>query len=784
MSRHSYLSRLQTLLLAVVIGALTLTLSVANAEPFIPEYNPMLDVSPTAGKIKIDGDLSDAGWKNARRISSFVERDPGDQTRPDVNTEAFISYDDDNLYVGFICYDDPAQIRATMCQRDQFFDDDEVSVGLDTYSDASRAYLFYVNPYGVQKDGLWSSISTFGVNYGIDLIWTSAAKQTPRGYQVEIAIPFASIRFPDKEEQSWKVDLRRNRPRESHYQYGWAAIDRNEQCWPCQWSTVTGVKKVKPGKGIEILPTYIASQYGSRSSAASEFENEDIKGEPSIMGKYALSSDMTFEGTLNPDFSQIEADAARIDVNSTFALFFPERRPFFQEGSDIFMTLFNSYYTRAIQDPKYATKFTVRKNRMTFGFVSALDENTPYIIPLEDGSINLNAGESYVNVIRGAQSFGQDSRLGFMLTDRRFKKDGYGSTIAVDGDIRLSQNYSIDGQYVYSFTRESDDPTLSTSHVPSDAQRDRLIDRMNSTRFDDGKYDAAFNGESYQGYAFISRFVRSGRHLDFVIDHDVVGPAYRTETGFDPVNNHRTVMFNSSYTFYPSGNLFQRITPRFSNFNRWNWDGAKKFQNINFGLNTRLKFAQTSIDLSYHNGLEQYAGIEFRDLSSADFNFNMRPSDQFGFFLGLHYGNQISYNHVEVGNQTSVEVAVSFKPISRITIEPNFNFVSSKNLETDGEFFRQVISRTRLQLQFNRELSLRLVLQYNDFRIPDFGVSSRQWDIDPLITYRLSSFSVFYVGSTSNYRGYETTSINSAHQIDWKLSRRQFFMKLQYLFQT
>ncbi len=807
MIKFSYKSKLQTLLFAAVIGVLSLSFSTVSAEPFVPEYNPYRYVNIADDGIKVDGKLDDEGWKNVKRISNFVERDPGDQIRPEVQTDAFITYDEDNIYIGFICYDDPTQIRATMCQRDRFFDDDEVAVSLDTYSDASRAYMFHVNPFGVQKDGLWTSISTFGINYGIDYIWTSAAIRTEQGYQVEIAIPFASIRFPDQAEQSWKVDLRRNRPRDSDYHYGWAAIDRNEQCWPCQWSTVEGVKNVKPGKGIEVLPSFVAFQEGERNPSTTDFENEDIMGDPSIMSKYSISSDMTFEGTLNPDFSQIEADAARIDVNSTFALFFPERRPFFQEGSDIFQTLFNAYYTRTIRDPKYATKFTVRKNRMTFGFVSALDENTPYIIPLEDGSIDLNAGESYVNVIRGAQSFGQDSRLGFMVTDRRFKKDGYSSTVALDGDVRLSQNYSIDGQFVYSFTGESNDPTLETTNLAPES-RPGYASYMNAVRFDDNKYDANFNGESYQGYAFISRFIRSGRHFNFVLDHDVAGPAYRTETGFDPTNNYRTVMINSSYTFYPNGNIFQRITPRLNSFNRWTWQGPKKFQNINIGVNTRFKFAQTSLDLVYHNGLERFSGIEFQDLGSADLNLNIRPSDQVGFFLGLHYGDQIAYAYIKKGTQTGIDVAMSLKPVSRITIDPSLHVAMSDadlafmNPDTDEiyverrELFRQMIFRMRLQLQVSTEMSVRLVSQYVNTRHrrpeddvylanDDSNGSGKVWNIDPLITYRLSSFSVFYVGSTSGYANIDMAPEGSLNQdYKWKLTGRKFFMKLQYLFQT
>ena len=117
----------------------------------------------------------------------------------------YITYDNENLYVAFDCHDDPADIRATMCQRDQFYGDDAVCLLIDTYGDAAWAYEFFVNPYGVQKDYLWSSIG--GEDRGYDLIWESAAQITETGYQVEMAIPFASLRFPNKDVQSWKMDF-------------------------------------------------------------------------------------------------------------------------------------------------------------------------------------------------------------------------------------------------------------------------------------------------------------------------------------------------------------------------------------------------------------------------------------------------------------------------------------------------------------------------------------------------------------------------------------------------
>ena len=195
-----------------------------------PVFRPILETSRAVSSVNIDGTMDESTWKSATRIDNFVERTPGDNTPPEVTTEAYLTYDADNLYVAFVCHDDPSKIRATMCQRDQFYGDDAVVILLDTYGNAAWAYEFFVNPYGIQKDRLWSSVGMEDPGY--DLIWKSAAKITDSGYQVEVAIPFASMRFPNKDVQSWRMDFWRSHPRETYKQYSWAANDLNMQCWP------------------------------------------------------------------------------------------------------------------------------------------------------------------------------------------------------------------------------------------------------------------------------------------------------------------------------------------------------------------------------------------------------------------------------------------------------------------------------------------------------------------------------------------------------------------------
>jgi len=725
----------------------------------VPAFQPKLEISRAAGTINIDGKLNDPGWKNAAHSDNFVERRPGDNTAPQVNTDVYVTYDDNRLYVSFLCRDNPVDIRATMCPRDEPADDDLVSVLIDTYGTAIWAYEFYVNPYGVQMDWLLSGLGM--EDPGFDLTWESAGQITDSGYQVELAIPFAGLRFPDKDVQSWRMDFRRNRPRESSYQYSWAANDHNEQCWPCQWGTIDGITNVFPGKGIEILPAFVGHQFGEisdRENADSRFQNEHLKGEMSMGGKYSLSSDVTFEAAINPDFSQVEADADQIDVNSPFALMFPEKRPFFQEGRDIFETLFNSFYTRMINDPQFAAKMTGRIGQTSLGFLSAIDDNTPYIIPLNQSSITINTGKSVANILRGSYAFGESSKLGFIINDRRFESGGTNTVLSADGTLRLSKDYGIAGQFIVTHTRELDDTALTSG--------------VNADKFDNDKHTIGFDGESFSGNALIGALYRRARHWNFTISYDQIDPTYRTETGFDPVNGNRSVSINTSFTIYPKSSVFQQLAPGIEKFTRWYYDGHKIMDYQSIGLQGELNLAQIHFAAAYGMGSESYAGILFDDQWTLELHVNSRISDQFGLGADFSHGREVSYSDLADGNETDFALSSMVKPLDRLTIECNFNSSRMTVPGSNVEFFDGYITRTKLQYQATRQFSVRLVAQYNDFE--------KTWDIDPLFTFRISPFSVFYAGSTYDYND---MLVSADGPSKWRMTSRQFFMKLQYLVQ-
>ena len=181
------------------------TILSANDPDFKPNEKPHLNIPKIDQPIKIDGNLSDAGWKNAAHATNFTEFTPTEGNQPKLDTEVLICYDNDYIYAAFVCEDDPDLVRASLTERDNMWSDDYVGVFIDTYNNASWCYYFFSNPIGIQGDEIYSSTS--GEDASIDFIYFTEGKITSDGFQVEMAIPFSSLRFPDKNIQTWRFNI-------------------------------------------------------------------------------------------------------------------------------------------------------------------------------------------------------------------------------------------------------------------------------------------------------------------------------------------------------------------------------------------------------------------------------------------------------------------------------------------------------------------------------------------------------------------------------------------------
>jgi hypothetical protein len=733
-------------------------------QTYAPQLYPKLEISRAPGEIKIDGELNDAGWQDALPATHFTEHSPGEEVEPPVRTKAFVTFDDKHLYIAAICYAEPGTVRASVCEREQIFNDDNIGFFFDTYGDASSAYIINLNPYGIPYDALWSP--GWGEDGNFDLLFESSGKITDSGYQVEAAIPFRSLRFPSRDVQEWRFDFYRHHLREAHYSMSWARYDQNESCWPCRWGTVTGIEGVTPGRGLELIGSVVSTQVGTvvdHDRPTSSFTNNDVMTEMSVGGRFAPTSDVAFEATVNPDFSQIESDASQVDVNTTFALSFPERRPFFQEGVDAFRTNFNVVYTRSINDPDLAAKGSAKLGPTSVSVLSARDVRSPVIVPFEERSEFVARGESVNNLVALRQALGRDNHLRAIATDRRFDGGGSGTLASFDAAVRLTRSIKLRGQFIYTHTQEPDKPAL-TDHF------DTL-----QTHFDNGKYTTIYDGESFSGTGLLTGINYEGRRafLDFVMYQRT--PTYRADNGFQPRNNDRQVQASGNYRFRPQGRWVTEVQPGIEAARIYNFDGIRKDQWVSAWTWVSFPVAQTSVSSNVLFSQERFGGKDFDDIWSVSGSFNSRPGDVAGFGADFNYGNRIARSFLLMGRETNLSGWIDFRPLKRLQGEWSASFSRSRDLQTGEEFFAGYITRLRLSYQFTRRFSLRLVGEYDEF--------SQRWSIDPLLTYRINPFSVFFIGSTYDYLRFEDRGPPTGGPVT-SLEARQFFVKLQYLFMT
>jgi len=723
---------------------------------FQPNILPALDIPRSSGSIRIDGELDDPGWSRAARARNFVETSPGDQVPPPVQTEVLVTYDEEHFYLAFIAEDDPALVRASLRDRDEIFQDDYVGILFDTYGDQSWAYELFCNPLGIQGD--LRLVPGADEDMGFDLVWESKGRITEHGFQVEIAVPFSSLRFPDSEVQEWRATFWRDRKRNFRERSSWASIDRDDPCFLCQFGTLRGIRDVEPGNKLELLPSTIGYQTGALADAGdpdSEFLTEDLRGEFGLSMQYSFSPSLSAEAAVNPDFSQVESDAAQIDINTPFALFYPERRPFFQRGSNLFGSWINLIYTRSINNPLFASKLTARRGNTSLLYLAAYDEDSPYILPFEEGSVFLLGGESVSNILRARHSFSGGSFIGGLLTDRRMRDGGAGSVGGIDFAIRFRNSYLFEFQGVASRTEEPDDGALTEG--------------LESITFDDGAHTAVFDGEDFWGHSYYASLERNGRVWSCDFDYRETSPRFRSDNGFITANNRRNAFLWTGWNHRVNTELVDNVFPMLIWGAIWNFDGERKDHFIQPQLEFNLA-KQTWLQISQMWSSEVFGGVEFDGIRRSQVRMHTGFSDPLQFGGSLGYARTIRRTDDPfLGKQLEISTWATIKPLQRLIVQPEYAFLRMRHPDDDSIIFSGYILRTRLKYQFTRRLFLRTVLQYNDF--------AQDFDVEPLLSYKLNPFTVFYAGSTHHLINYDGEG-------KVQESARQYFVKIQYLFQS
>jgi hypothetical protein len=715
-------------------------------------------------KITIDGELDELVWKKISPLENFCEVTPGDNTKPAVPTEVFMFFDNYNLYIGIICYEnDVSKIRKTLTDRDNMFNDDWAGIILDTYSESKQAYEFFVNPYGVQGDLIWTP---GGEDANYDGIWYSASKIYKDRWTTEIAIPYKSIRFPDNEVQQWDFHIIRTRPRENREQYSWVPINRNDPTLFTHYGILKGIKNIKGGKNLEVLPFVVGSQAGSisdNSNADSKFNNEDVKGQVGLNLKYGITSNLTTDFALNPDFSQVESDAATLDVNNPYAIYYSEKRPFFIEGNSIFNTpISNVVYTRTINNPLYALKLTGKIGKYELGVISAYDKKSPFTLPFAEGSnFLLTDRKSISNIFRVKRSLKDDSYIGLLFTDRQVNKDnnqfldvdGFNRVFGVDGNYRFFDNYSFTFQVLKSVNKEINYPGYS-----------------DTTLFANGKYTSALDGESFSGVGGDFQFIRSASHWNFNFEYNAIPPEVRFDNGFLQSNNSKRLSTNQSYMFYMEKGILNRIQPSIYGHVRHNYGNqlVEEFVEPQLYLQFKNQIAVNLMPFLVNN--ELYKGVYHEGVRRMNLNVTCNALDYlYGSFFAAFGKYIVRQDNPYVGFGYDLELSANVKLFNRIILENSYVYYELDKNYGGEKIYAGYIFRNKTTYNFNQNLSLRLITQYDSF--------NQIFNFNPLLSYKLNPFTIFYIGSAYDYAQLD----NLMGLPKYVLTDRQYFLKLQYL---
>lgn len=705
--------------------------------------------------IELAGNLSDPLWQKGEFVEIQYEIEPGDNTKPRQRSYATVLYNSEYIYFGLKFYDThPSEIRANLSDRDKLFSDDFGIVIIDTYGDYQRAYEFAINPYGVQADMLRQGNNE---DESFDTVWESAAAISDSGWTAEMAIPLKSIRFPAKPIQEWVLLVGRIYPRESRYIYSWTPFDRNNPCFMCQGGKLTGIRDIESFSAVDVLPYAIATQSSSlrdTDDPSSVFEKGSVHGRAGVGIRYAPNPDLNVFAVVNPDFSQVESDASQISVNTTFALFYPEKRPFFQLGKDLFSTRIDAYYSRMVNDPIAAAKMTVKSGNLSIAYLGAQDRKSPIIIPGEDGSDFISTGrQSFSNIFRTRYDFGDETFLGALVTTRNFS--GANNYVAgFDWNYRFWGNYAFFGQVLFSNTRELQDTVMFST----------------SESFGRTSFNRSFDGENYDGRALEARIERSTRDYSFNLSAREYSPTFQAYNGFVSQTNQRQIRFEHQYeALYDDNPFIDRWNVSSEMGIRFNDGGQRKERWFFLGANAQFK-SQTGLFIGVIPvNQELFRHVYFSNIERMFFEAWTNPSSALSAGVHAELGKFIYRDDPpELGTGHNIFVYTTLKPTPRFVLDLSFSRARLTSVATRSLLYDGYIIRANSSYQFTRELFLRLITEYNHF--------GRSVSVYPLFSYKLNPFTIFYAGSTYDGRDFDDARRNNFIQ-----TQRQFFVKFQYL---
>jgi hypothetical protein len=709
---------------------------------------------PRAGSpIRIDGILDEAAWASAAVIPVDIEFRPGENIPAPVETTCLLTYDDHALYAAFRAADPrPAEIRAHLSDRDEAFRDDNVGILLDTFNDQRRGFEFFVNPLGVQMDLSVNDISGGEGNEdeSWDAIWESAGRITAEGYEVEIAIPFSTLRFEGgRGEKVWGFAAARNHPRSVGAGYVSMPVERTRNCWVCQWGKVAGFEGIKPGRDLELDPTVT----GQRTDALADGDDptsplvRDTEAEAGLSARWGVTPNLSLNAALNPDFSQVEADAAQLDVNTRFALFYPEKRPFFQEGADFFRTPLETVYTRTVADPSWGVKLTGKPGPQAIGVFAARDAVTNLVFPSNQGSDGDSLDQpATAGVVRYRRDLGASSTVGVLATSRD-GEDYANRVVGIDGVFRLGTKDSVELQLLGSRTRYPDQ--LAADH-----------------RQPEGEFD---------GSAFQVRYSHDTHDWGAWAEYEDLAEGFRADLGFIPRVDTRGGEVGAQRVWWrEGGSWFTRIAAGAEVSRVEDHAGRLTDQEAQLFLSYQGPLQSTGI-VELVRAREYFDGVTY-DLDQGFFFVNVRPTGDITCSVHVSGGDAIDYDNSRPATQLRIG------PEGTLNVGRHLFFGAEHELEelhvAGGRLYQANLSQLKAVYQFNVRTFVRVILQRLDVRrdsalyVDDTDERTERLFAQLLVSYTINPQTVFFLGASDTRDG--------AELIEMTTTNRTVFVKLGY----
>jgi hypothetical protein len=695
------------------------------------------------------------------KVSGFLQREPSDGEPSSQLTEVYMGYDDDNLYVIFVAFDsEPERVRARMGRRESIDrDDDLVWVKMDTFNDERRGFVFNCNPYGIQRDSLF--VSGVGEDMSWDTLWYSRGERTDQGYVVWVALPFKSLRFSNEEQQTWGLLLERWIPRSNDWSFWPQASSRIEGFF--NQTSYIELENISPGRNIQLIPYAASRSFRALDPDLPEGPDfvEDLRDvNVGLDAKFVIKDSLALDATVNPDFSEVESDEPQVTVNKRFEVFFPEKRPFFIENAQYFQTPFNLVFTRRIADPLLGARLTGKIGPWAIGAL-VTDDEAPGRRALP--GTPLHGQNASYGIFRVSRDVFEEGSVGAIYTDWSFEESS-NRVGGADFRFKLTPNLVLSGQAV----------TSSTTSL--------------------GERDVA-------GPAYNLELQRSGRQLTTSFKYRDVSDGFRSVAGFVTRRDIREVSYRIQYLFRPEGNLIS-WGPSFRVDGVWDHDGTllDEFYDPaliwNFVGRTTLLFILNKKDETLRPK-DFPVLVENRTFPKAapgiGFQSSLFPAVTFG--ATYLQGTTINFNpprgsEPEKADLTSAELKLTLRPANAHRIDTTYLLTRLTEPSDGASVFDNNIFRVKWNWQFNRELSLRLIGQYDSLLSNETLTSLptvKNFNFDALVTYLVNPWTALYVGYNGNAQnidlihtpnGRELIRPRSAFENDaW-----QVFVKFSYLF--